>query len=206
MTKKTRRKKKMKVYDCILTRRSTRSFLEEMPEEDSLNMIVEAGRHAPSGGNSQSTHFFVIKDAGVLEKLAELVEDAFSKMEIYEGMYRSMVSSITRAKKGGYIFHYNAPVLIVTANKKDYGNNIADCACALENMMICANSLDMGTCWINQLKWLNEDPALLEYFRGFGLKEDERIYGALAVGYAATEDGLPVRKPLPRTGNEVTVI
>ena len=65
----------MKVYDCILTRRSTRSFLEEMPEEDSLNMIVEAGRHAPSGGNSQSTHFFVIKDAGVLEKLAELVED-----------------------------------------------------------------------------------------------------------------------------------
>ena len=176
----------MKVYDCILTRRSTRSFLEEMPEEESLKMIVEAGRHAPSGGNSQSTHFFVIKDAGVLEKLTELVEDAFSK--------------------GGYIFHYNAPVLIVTANKKDYGNNIADCACALENMMICANSLDMGTCWINQLKWLNEDPALLEYFRGFGLKEDERIYGALAVGYAATEDGLPVRKPLPRTGNEVTVI
>jgi len=39
-----------------------------------------------------------------------------------------------------------------------------------------------------------------------GLHDDERVYGALAVGYADTEDGLPVREPLPRIGNEVTVV
>ena len=96
--------------------------------------------------------------------------------------------------------------MIVLANQKDYGNNIADCACALENMMIMANDLDLGTCWINQLKWLNEDPKILEIFRRYGLEENERVWGALAVGHAATEDGLPNREALPRKGNPVTYI
>ena len=47
-------------------------------------------------------------------------------------------------------FHYGAPVYIVTANKMGYGNAMADSACALENMMIAANALDLGSCWINQ--------------------------------------------------------
>lgn len=39
-----------------------------------------------------------------------------------------------------------------------------------------------------------------------GMAEGERVYGALALGYADTEDGLPIRKPLDRTGNIVTYI
>ena len=97
-------------------------------------------------------------------------------------------------------------MLIITANQKDYGNNIADCSCALENMMLMANALDLGSCWINQLKWLNENPVILECMKELGMKEDERVYGSLAVGFADTKDGLPVRKPLTRTGNIVTVI
>ena len=125
-------------------------------------------------------------------------------MEVREGMYASLVHSIEASKKGAYTFHYNAPALIVTANQRDYGNNIADCACALENMMLMANELDLGSCWINQLRWLNENPVLLEYLRDLGLEDSERVYGALAVGYPATEDGLPLRAPLPRKGNPVT--
>ena len=133
---------------------------------------------------------------------------------IPEGSSVSMGGSLSAAeiglvdavKNGNYRFHYNAPVLVVLANQKDYGNNIADCACALENMMIMANALDLGTCWINQLKWLNEDPGVRELFASFGAEENERIYGALAIGYADTEDGLPVRTPLPRKGNPVTRI
>ena len=104
------------------------------------------------------------------------------------------------------MFHYHAPALIIAANKKDYGNNMADTACALENMMLMANALDLGSCWINQLRWLNEDPALLAYERELGLAEDERVYGAVAVGFADTPDGLPERTPLPRTGNRVEYI
>ena len=196
----------MNAYETIMTRRSTRRFQNREVEGEKTDLIIEAGRHAPSGGNSQSCHFFVITNRKLLDKLAVMVSEAFRKMEVYEGMYRSLVTSITRSKQGNYIFHYGCPMLIVVANNKDYGNNIADCACALENMMIAANSLDLGTCWINQLKWLNEDEGLLELFREHGLEQDERIYGALAVGYPDTEDGLPVRTALPRTGNKVEYI
>lgn len=97
-------------------------------------------------------------------------------------------------------------MLIVTANKKDYGNNIADCSCALENMMLMANALDLGSVWINQLRWLNENPVLLKAMQEIGLLEDERVYDALAIGFPDTPDGLPVRTPLERTGNKVTVV
>ena len=64
-------------------------------------------------------------------------------MEVTENTYASMKHSINASKKDGYVFCYNAPVLIVVANRKDYGNNIADCACAIENMMVAANALDL---------------------------------------------------------------
>ena len=196
----------MSVYEIILTRRSTRAFLDKTVEEEKLIQIIEAGRYGPSGGNSQTNHFIVIENKDVLKHLASLVRQAFSKMEVTEGMYKSMVSSIRQSKKGNYIFHYNAPVFIIIANKKEYGNALADSACAIENMMLMANALDLGSCYINQLKWLNEDTTIVQYLNNLGLKEDEIVCCSLSIGYPDTNDGLPQRTPLPRNGNEVTYI
>ena len=113
-----------------------------------------------------------------------------------------MRHSVSAAKKGGYVFHYNAPVLIVTANKKGYGNAMADSACALENMMVAANALDLGSCWINQLHWLDENEAVRTFMRRYGLSDEETITGGLILGYADT--GLPNRTPLERKGNVVS--
>ena len=52
----------------------------------------------------------------------------------------------------------------------------------------------------------NEDPSLLAALHELGLKEEERVYASMVLGYAATESGLPNRKPLERKGNEVTFI
>lgn len=93
-------------------------------------------------------------------------------------------------------------MLIVTANKRGYGNALADSACALENMMIAANALDLGSCWINQLHWLDENPQVRTYLETLGLEEDETITGGLILGYAA--EGVLERTALPRTGNPVT--
>ena len=193
----------MNTLEAIKTRRSTRKFQAKPVELEKLQTIVDAGRFGPTGGNAQSNHFFVISDAAVIAKLKELVQTAFAKMELRDDLYKSLKNSIMLSQKGNYSFSYNAPVLIVVANKKDYGNNMADVACAVENMMLAANELDLGSCYINQLKWLNEDPTLLEYLRGFGLREDERVYASVALGYADTESGLPNRTESPRTGNLV---
>lgn len=146
----------------------------------------------------------IIQNKQIIDHLVKLVENAFSKMEITENMYESLKNSINLSKKGGYVFCYNAPVLIVVANKKDYGNNLADCAIAIENMMLEANELDLGSCYINQLRWLNEDQEIISYLQSLGMKDDERVYGSLIIGYPDTNDGKPLRKPLPRKGNEMT--
>ena len=194
----------MNTYESIITKISTRKYLDKEVSQELLEKIIETGRYAPSGGNSQSNHFLVIQNKQIIDHLVKMVERAFSQMEITENMYRSLQNSINLSKKGGYVFCYNAPVLIIVANKKDYGNNQADCALALENMMLEANELDLGSCYINQLKWLNEDQKILSYLQSLGMNEDERVYGSLIVGYPDTNDGKPLRKVLPRKGNEVT--
>ena len=196
----------MEALEAILTRRSTRNYKPDAVEDEKLEKILAAARQAPSGGNNQTNHFLVIRNAEVLQKLAAMAQEAFAGMEITEDTYASLKNSIMLSRRGGYVFCYNAPVLIVVANRKGYGNNIADCACAIENMMIAANAIDLGSCWINQLKWLNEEPAILGYLRTLGLKEDERVYGSVIIGYPASESGLPNRKLMAQKGNEVTYI
>ena len=196
----------MNAIEAIMTRRSTRSYKPDAVEREKLEKIIEAGRYAPSGGNNQSNHFIVVQNNEVLQKLAKLAEEAFAKMEVIENTYSSLKSSILKSKKGGYIFYYKAPVLIIVANQKDYGNNIADCNVAIENMMIAANSLDLGTCYINQLHWLNEDEKILPYLQELGLKDNERVYASMVVGYPNSADGKPNRKALDRKGNEVTYV
>ena len=196
----------MEALEAILTRRSTRNYKPDAVEKEKLEQILAAARQAPSGGNNQTNHFLVIQSPDVLRKLAAMAQEAFAGMEITKDTYASLKNSVMQSKKGGYVFCYNAPVLVVVANRKGYGNNIADCACAIENMMIAANALDLGSCWINQLKWLNEEPAILEYLRTLGLKEDERVYGSVIIGYPATTDSLPNRKLMPQKGNEVSFV
>ena len=192
----------MDALEAIRTRRSSRRLLPVVPEKELLDQIIEAGRLAPSGSNSQTTHFIVITNAELLTEIAGIVMAEFAKKEVTEDTYVSLRNSILLSKKGQYAFHYMAPVLIVTANKKGYGNAIADSACALENMMIAANALDLVSCWINQLHWLDESEAVRAFMEKIGLGEDETITGGLIVGYVP--EGELQREPLPRKGNPVT--
>ena len=192
----------MEALEAIFTRRSTRRMKPETPPRALIERVIEAGRAAPSGGNNQSTHFIVITDSAVLAQLAELAQAAFAKMEAGPDTYSSLRHSIEASKRGGYVFHYGAPVLVITANRRGYGNAMADSACALENMMIAANALDLGSCWINQPHWLDGDAPLRACLEALGLHPDETITGGLILGYGA--DGAPVRAPLERRGNPVT--
>ncbi|WP_455048726.1 nitroreductase family protein [Mitsuokella sp.] len=193
-------------YEVIKTRRCTRKFKAEAVPDDKLEKILDAGRAAPCGGNSQTTHFLVIRSPKVLKELAELVCRTFSAMEVKPGMYKSMQAVIKAAQKGNFAFHYNAPVLIVTANKIGYGNAMADCACAIENMMLMSNELDLGSCYINQLHWLDENAAVRDYLMKLGLAEDETVCASMVVGLPDTADGLPQRTERKITGNPVSYV
>ena len=196
----------MDVFSCIATRHSTRKFKEEPVPQEVLDKVIEAGRQAPSGKHKNQSRFIVIRKKEVLQELIALVQQEFAKMEVTPENDDNFGGAIRAAKKGGYVFMYNAPVLIVVANKRDYGNKYADVSCAMQNMMLAANALDLGSCWINQLRWLQDNPVLRAYLQKLGMAEDEEVCASLSIGYPKTPDGLPGRRVMPVTGNPVVYI
>ncbi|MGI6004827.1 MAG: nitroreductase family protein [Christensenellales bacterium] len=186
----------------ILERRSVRKYQDRQLDERALSAILEAGRHAPSGGNNQSTRFLVIQSAGVIRELEELGTKLFAQMQVMPDTYKSLAAAIRASKKGHNPFTYGAPTLILVSNKRGYGNAMADCACALQNMMIAAQSLDVGTVWINQIRWLRDDPAMTDYLEKLGVPKDELVCGGLSAGYGAEGK----RRPLKRDGNPVVYV
>lgn len=196
----------MEVFSCMATRHSTRKFKQADIPQELLAKVIEAGRQAPSGKHKNQSRFIVIRKKEVLQELIALVQQEFAKMEVTPENDDNFGGAIRAAKKGGYVFMYNAPVLIVVANKRDYGNKYADVSCAMQNMMLAANALDLGSCWINQLRWLQDNPVLRAYLQKLGMAEDEEVCASLSIGYPDTPDGLPGRRVMPVTGNPVVYI
>ena len=60
--------------ETILTRRSTRKFLEKPIPEADLKLIVEAALCAPSGKNGQTWKFTVVESRQMIEKLSRAIE------------------------------------------------------------------------------------------------------------------------------------
>jgi nitroreductase len=154
------------VLENILTRRSVRAFKEEQIKDSELDLILKAGTYAPSGMNKQSWQFTVIQNKEKMELLAKVIGEALGR-------------------DGGYNF-YAPPTLIMLSNDKDNTNGLADCACALENIFLMANSLGIGSCWINQLKTICDEKKVREILTSFDIPENHIVWGMAAVGYPAS--------------------
>ena len=128
----------MHVFQAILSRRSVRAYLPHPLEREKLEQILLAGTYAPSGGNNQSTHFLVLENPQAIDRLRRTAVAALAEMTIQEGMYARLITTIQQARREGenYDFTYGAPVFILLANKQGYGNAMADCALAAENMFL----------------------------------------------------------------------
>jgi len=189
------------LYELICARRSCRAYTEEQAPRDLLNRVLDAGRLAPSGMNVQQCHFIVVQRPELLEKLRVLIQQIFAGMDA-KSVNPMLERAITLAKEGRHNFFYGAPTLIVVANKRENGNNLADSAAAMQNMMLMATALGLGNCWVNNLRWNGEAPPVRRFLEEIGVQEDEGVYGSLALGYAVTTH----QEALPRTGNAVDIV
>lgn len=183
----------------IFARYSCRKYADRQVPTEILNTILACGRVAPCGGNNQSTSFYVIASRDILDDLIALVEKEFAAKELRDDLYKSLKTTIRLSKKGGYDFTYKAPILIVLTNKKGYDNAMADAVSANMSMMIAATSLGLGTCYLNQLHWLDDSDALRSFLE---ITDDEIICCTLGLGYPA-QDRLKEREI---TGNPVYYI
>jgi len=172
-------------YPLILERRSCKQYLPDPLPAETVSAIVEAGRHAPSGMNRQMNHFYVISDPALLDTLTRMVSEKLPAFALRN-------------------FHYGSPVLVVVANRFENPTALQDVGCAMENMMLAACCLGVGSCWINQLYHLREDGELRALLaEKIGLSEDEWVCGSLSLGLP---DGPLFPGPKAHPGNPVTWI
>ena len=190
------------VIQNILERRSIRSYKPDQITDEQRDLILKAATYAPSGSNNQSWLFTVIQNQVVIDQLNDVVKEAFRHMEVAENEYPAKVAAKRNSTHPQYHFCYHAPTLVIASNVPGYANAMADCSCALENMFLAAHSLGLGTCWINQLRWLNESSILRDFLETLGLSKEQVICGATTIGYP---DG-PTPKAGKRKENTIHII
>jgi nitroreductase len=181
------------VLDCIYARRSTRNFQEKQIESVQLDTILNAAIWAPSGGNNQSWLFTAIQSKDILLKLNKLVKEGFQHW-IPDDDYPGKLGAKAASEKPNYNFYHNAPTLIIASNRPGYENGMADCALALENMFLAAQSLSLGSCYINYLHWLRNDVKIRDFLFDLGIPKEHTICSAAAIGYIGKEAMPPIRK------------
>jgi len=181
------------VLDCIRARRSTRQFQERQIEPGHLEALLDAAVWAPSGNNNQSWLFTAVQNREALLKINELVREGFLRWASGDDS-PGKADARASAQRPDYHCFYHAPTLIIASNRPNYANAMADCSLALENIFLAAHSLGLGSCYINQLHWLEDDPPLRAYLAELGVPREHTICSSAAVGYIAEESRPPLRR------------
>lgn len=140
--------------DTIKNRRSIRRYIDKKVPKKIIDEIVDSAIYAPSSHNRQPWNFTIITNKGLIDELSEDIKkwyDSFVKIGTPLSFIREIKKSVNemkkRVKSEKDLFFYHAPVIIIihASNKQFFPQ---DCACAAQNMMLAARSLNLGSCWI----------------------------------------------------------
>lgn len=168
----------------ILARRSVRSFTEQPVKQSDLEEILQCGAFAPSSNGCQAWHFTVLTNRDKLDQIAGIVRKHLQAMQLKNGQ--------TPVPETHH-FCYHAPAAILIAAPKAHPYAAMNCAAAIQNMMVAATSLGLGSCWVNQLNLFSEEEDVAAFVKEVGVPEGYKVFCVCALGYAAGEP-----KPAPR--------
>mgnify|MGYP000778371334 CR=1 FL=1 len=157
-------------------RYACRKYLSRQVEPEKLELILEAGRVAPTGANRQPQRLVVVQSKEGMERLARCTRD------------------------------FGAPTAVIVCadtseawTRKYDSKNISDIDASIvtDHMMLCAASLGLDTLWICMFK-----PEAVR--AEFNLPEHVEPVNILLVGYGAGIPADPgrhelLRKPLSET-------
>lgn len=177
------------IVEIIKTRRCVREFIEKQVPDEDIKFLIDCARYAPSGFNLQPWSFLVVKNKDVMRKISE--HGKKSMIPILEPM--KDVSPKARdflvfLKTKGTDMFYNAPVLVIILGNKNAPTVDYDCAMAAQNMMLAAQSRDIGSCWIGGVQ-----PALMDegFLKELGAPEGYKAVAPLIFGYPKGKTEMP---------------
>jgi len=121
----------MSLVDVILSRRSIRRYKQKEIPKEVLYKILEAGRQAPSAANRQPWHFIVVTDYEI-------------KRELSKGLVNRHV------KNSEFTVVGCAYIGLRHIGTRKW--SIVDASIALQNMVIAAWAMGVGSCWIGDFR------------------------------------------------------
>ena len=171
----------MTFQELAHARYSVRSFQDRPIAEEHLNLILEAGRVAPTACNFQPQKIYVAKSAEAREKLASVCRCTFG-----------------------------APVILVVCydRERDWKNKLmpgyesgeTDAAIVCTHMMLQAFELGIGSCWVGYFNPKTVAETL-------GLPENVTVSALLPMGYPAEDaQPLPLHEQVREFADTITVI
>lgn len=160
------------VLKAIAGRRSIRQYRGEQIKDAELKAILEAGLQAPSGHDSQPWHFTVIQKRELIDEISAGSKTAMRKSGV------DWIVKLGEAEK--YNIFYNAPTIVLLAAKKDALSPVADVSAALQNMVIAAESLGIGSCWMGFATFYFLDA---QNYKKIGIPEGYEVLYGMTLGY-----------------------
>ena len=158
----------MSLLDLILSRRSIRSYENKDITKEVLQQILETGRQAPSAANRQPIRFVIVNDHDILKNLCDNLITRFVKY---------------------------APVAIVgCADIKSLLTGkwaVVDATIAMQNMVIAAWTLGIGSCWIGACN----EKKVKELLK---IPDKWKVVALLTFGYPAEQPKQKKKKPFEK--------
>ncbi len=168
----------MDLFAAIKERRSCRSFLSDPIEEVTLEKIIEAGTWAPSPMNAQPWEFIVVTSPEMKEKIYAEAERC--------RRWALSASGWKWLDKYRIEFLKSAPVLVVVVGdpKKTGVDQFMEdgstgyqyaCAAAVQNMMLAAQVLGLGSLWFTLFDRKNVGEVL-------GVAPEKKVLSLVCLG------------------------
>ncbi|HIX74518.1 MAG TPA: nitroreductase [Candidatus Parabacteroides intestinipullorum] len=154
------------ILETIKTRRSVRKYKKTQIKDDELENVLVAGTYAPTARGLQAPYIVAVQ-----------------KPELKEQLIR-MNAEIMGVTSNPY---YDAPTIVLVFAPADGANALQDGSCVLENMMIAAHAIGLGSCWINREREMFATEQGKVLMKEMGLPDGLMGVGALALGYPEGE-------------------
>jgi nitroreductase len=180
----------VELSEVIASRRSIRKFRQEDLSADTVRLLLDAARLAPSGSNLQPARFVVAQSQAAKEALGQCTPYKFIiKASVVFVCCADLTALSTREKRMGELLEagafegvevnfdsaspYASAAMEAEAAKAYLSMNVA---IAIEHIVLKAVDLGLGSCWLGRF----DRDKVKEY-----LKLDETIYPVvlLPVGY-----------------------
>lgn len=162
----------MDVIQAIVGRRSCRDYSNKPVEFDKLTACLEAAHYAPSAGNLQAWKFVIVTDKDTRHAIADHCMEQF-------WMAKAPIHVVVVANEERVELKYGL------RGKRLYA--VQGCAAAMENFMLTAHALGLGTCWVGAFEEEFINSTL-------GIPDFVRPQAIITIGYPGYEK--PMKKTL----------